>query len=213
MTLKIAHRGLSHEFKDNSKIAFEKAIENNFDMIELDVQLSKDNKIVIYHDICYKNKYINEYTAEQLKDYNFLLLEDFFEIIKDSSIQVFFDLKGNETVVTKLIQQIETCEHINYANVYISSFNSLFHKKLDTCKLPIKIGFTTETLFDVESFSSITEGLDFVCLHWTTLHKDIIQHCKNNNILVFSYTVKDDFILNHMRNFEVDGIISNYFFE
>ena len=68
-------------------------------------------------------------------------------------------------------------------------------------------------LFDVESFSSITEGLDFVCLHWTTLHKDIIQHCKNNNILVFSYTVKDDFILNHMRNFKVDGIISNYFFE
>lgn len=41
MTLKIAHRGLSQGLKDNSKIAFEKAIEHNFDMIELDIQLCK----------------------------------------------------------------------------------------------------------------------------------------------------------------------------
>jgi glycerophosphoryl diester phosphodiesterase len=213
MSLKIAHRGLSHNFKDNSRIAFEKAIEHNFDMIELDIQLCKDNEIVVYHDIYYKNKYINEYTGEQLKKMDFLLLDDFFDTVKDSSIKIFFDLKGSEEVFTKLIEQLEIRKDIDYTNIYISSFNCLFNNKIQNCQLPIKRGLTTETLFDVNKFASLTEGLDFVCLHWTTLHKDIVQYCKNKNILVFSYTVKDNFILNHMRKFHVDGIVSNYFFE
>ena len=213
MSLKIAHRGLSHGFKDNSKIAFEKAIEYEFDMIELDIQLCKDGKVVVYHDIYYKNKYINEYTGEQLQKMDFLLLEDFFDAVKGSSIKIFFDLKGSEEVFTRLVEQLESRKHIDYTNIYISSFNCLFHKKIQNCQLPIKKGLTTETLFDVDKFTYLTDGLDFVCLHWTTLDKDIIKYCKNQNILVFSYTVKDDFILNHMRKFDLDGIISNYFFE
>lgn len=213
MSLKIAHRGLSYGFKDNSKTAFEKAIEYNFDMIELDIQLCKDGKVVVYHDNYYKNKYISDYTSDELYQEDFLFLEDFFDIVKDSSIKLFFDLKGNEKVAAKLIELLENCVDINYNNVYISSFNRLFHKEIFKCGLPIKIGFTTNTLFNKEEFAKLSENLDFVCLQWNILHKDTIDYCKNNNILVFSYTVKDDFILNHMRKFDVDGIVSNYFFE
>lgn len=212
MSLKIAHRGLSHEFKDNSKIAFEKAIECNFDMIELDIQLCKDGKVVVYHDNYYKNNYISDYTSDKLSQEGFLFLEDFFDIVKDSSIKLFFDLKGNENVATKLIEYIQRRSDIVYNNVYISSFNRLFHKEIVKCDLPINIGFTTNTLFNKEDFAKLTENLDFVCLHWDILHKDTIDYCKDNNILVFSYTVHNDFILNHMRKFDVDGIVSNYFF-
>ena len=213
MTLKRAHRGLSQGFRDNSRIAFEKAIEHNFDMIELDIQLCKDGEIVVYHDNYYKNKYIFDYTSDELINEKVLLLEDFFEIVKDSSIKVFFDLKGSEKVATKLIEHLEKCVDIDYNNIYISSFNRLFHKEISKCGLPIKIGFTTNTLFNKEDFAKLSEGLDFVCLQWDILHKDTVDYCKNKNILVFSYTVKNDFILNHMRNFDVDGIITNYFFE
>ncbi len=213
MSLKIAHRGLSSGFKDNSQIAFEKAIEWNFDMIELDIQLCKDKKVVVCHDNYYKNKYISEYTSDELLQEGFLFLEDFFNIVKDSSIKLFFDLKGNEKVATKLIEHIQSRNDIIYNNIYISSFNRLFHKEIVKCGLPIKIGFTTDTLFNTEDFAKLSKDIDFVCLCWDILHKDTIDYCKNNNILVFSYTVDNDFILKHMRNFNVDGIISNYFFE
>lgn len=213
MSFKIAHRGLSQGFEDNSKIAFEKAIEYKFDMIELDIQLSKDVEIVVYHDTYYKNKYISDYTSDELKQDGFLLIEDFFDIVKGSSIKIFFDLKGDEKVVEKLIEKIKLCNHINYNDIYISSFNRLFHKEIFKCNLPIKIGFTTNTLFNKEEFTKLSENLDFVCLQWDILHKDTIEYCKHKNILVFSYTVHNDFILKHMRNFDVDGIVSNYFFE
>ena len=48
--LKIAHRGYSYKYKDNSIEAFIGAIEEGFDMIELDIQLCKDDEIIIFHD-------------------------------------------------------------------------------------------------------------------------------------------------------------------
>lgn len=47
---KIAHRGASGSFPENTRLAFEKAIEARVDMIELDCQLTKDGHVVVFHD-------------------------------------------------------------------------------------------------------------------------------------------------------------------
>jgi glycerophosphoryl diester phosphodiesterase len=47
---KIAHRGASGHFPENSRLAFEKAIAAGADMIELDCQLSADGHVVVFHD-------------------------------------------------------------------------------------------------------------------------------------------------------------------
>lgn len=48
--LNIAHRGASAYFPENTMAAFEGAIAMQADMIELDVQLSKDGVPVVFHD-------------------------------------------------------------------------------------------------------------------------------------------------------------------
>ncbi len=45
-----AHRGASQEFQENTLPAFARAIEVEADSIELDVHVTKDNQIVVYHD-------------------------------------------------------------------------------------------------------------------------------------------------------------------
>ena len=50
----IAHRGASGLAPENTMAAFRKAIEVGADGIELDVQLSKDGKVVVYHDLYLK---------------------------------------------------------------------------------------------------------------------------------------------------------------
>jgi glycerophosphoryl diester phosphodiesterase len=47
---KIAHRGASGEYPENTRLAFIKAIEARADMIELDCQMTRDGHIVIFHD-------------------------------------------------------------------------------------------------------------------------------------------------------------------
>ena len=48
--LKIAHRGASGAFPENTRIAFQKAIKARVDMIEMDCQLTQDGHVVVFHD-------------------------------------------------------------------------------------------------------------------------------------------------------------------
>src|SRR5262245_66521197 len=48
--IKVAHRGASGNFPENTRLAFENAIEAGADMIEMDCQLTRDGHIVVFHD-------------------------------------------------------------------------------------------------------------------------------------------------------------------
>ena len=48
--LLIGHRGYPAKFPENTLAAFEGAVQDGCDMIELDVTLTKDRKIVVIHD-------------------------------------------------------------------------------------------------------------------------------------------------------------------
>ena len=73
----IAHRGLfdNHsEAPENSLAAFRKAVDQGFG-IELDVQLTKDGKLVVFHDfdlkrMCGIHKKLTELTYAELEQYS-----------------------------------------------------------------------------------------------------------------------------------------------
>ncbi len=72
LSVNYAHRGLwSANIPENSLAAFELAARHGFG-IELDLQLSKDNRIVVFHDddlsrMCGVNKRVSELTLSELK--------------------------------------------------------------------------------------------------------------------------------------------------
>ncbi len=49
--LRIAHRGASGSAPEHTRPAFERALDAGVDMIELDVQLSRDGVLVVLHDL------------------------------------------------------------------------------------------------------------------------------------------------------------------
>ena len=51
MTLVIAHRGASCDERENTLPAFERAIAVGADFVELDVQMSADGELVVFHDL------------------------------------------------------------------------------------------------------------------------------------------------------------------
>lgn len=68
----IAHRGASAYYPENTMISFEGAIAMGADMVELDVQLSRDGEVVVFHDEklsrCTNNKgKVSDYSLVELK--------------------------------------------------------------------------------------------------------------------------------------------------
>ena len=88
----IAHRGLfnNEDIPENSLPAFKKAVANDFG-IELDVQLTTDNKLVVFHDaslkrMCGIDKDLIDCSYEELMTYHLLDTEEkiplFSEVIE-----------------------------------------------------------------------------------------------------------------------------------
>lgn len=213
---KIAHRGYSEYYKDNSIISFEKAMENNFDMIETDIQLSKNKDIVLYHDIHIDNNYISDIkTTELIKKYNIVTLDDFFTkfINVNKNIKINFDLKGNEEVlVYKLIKTLIKY-NIDTSQIYISSFNRNILTKINHYKclynMNYKIGFITSNIFTREESDTLLKNIDFFVMDYTILTHNIIDYCHSKNIKVFTYTNKDIYTYNIITRYNVDGIYSD----
>ena len=71
----ISHRGNCNGLTENTEKAFRQAITYNVDGIEADVQLTKDNVPVIFHDkislkITKNRKWISSYDIDELMQYD-----------------------------------------------------------------------------------------------------------------------------------------------
>ena len=74
--IKLGHRGYSSKYPENTMLAFKAAIDGNFDGVETDVQLTKDNRLVLIHDekidrTSNGKGYVKDYTYDQLCQFNF----------------------------------------------------------------------------------------------------------------------------------------------
>lgn len=208
----IGHRGFPDKFGDNNMVSFHAAHRIGFDMIELDIQLCNTGEIVVYHDTWFKDKYILETPYDELKKENMVLLEDVFEAFVATKMMLFLDIKGTEKVVEPLLELIEKWFSRGDMNrIYISGFNRKFVEDIKRPGARFNLGLTTENMFPINQLDLLCDDMDFVCFHWTALDKESIEYLHKKGILVFSYTCKDEFILNHMLEHDIDGIVSNYY--
>lgn len=145
----IAHRGLHNaEFPENSMPAFAKAIERNFN-IEIDVHLTKDKKLVVFHDdnlkrVCGIDKLIRKCTLEELKTYRLAGTEyqiptfDEFLALVDGKTGILCEIKGVNPLDNSIIKAtIKTLENYK-GNIALQSFNFGAVKYGRThCDLPV----------------------------------------------------------------------------
>lgn len=209
--LKIAHRGLSQHYPDNSKQAFIEAIRNGFDMLEVDIQLCKNNNIIIYHDTYFLSKSIDEFTLKECQQNGMMSLNNFFSFVDTTKTKIFLDIKGSAEISKHLVELLLQ-NNVYFPNIYISGFDRNHLNTLKSYDLPYKIGFTCEINYTIEDLEYLSKSIDFICMHWTALNQRNITYLQNKSLKVFSYTAKDYYILNYMKKYSLDGIISNFIF-
>ena len=147
----IAHRGYHNNKKgipENSVLAFKKAIDNNY-LIELDVRLTKDKKLVVFHDdnlkrVCGVNKRVKDLTYRELLKYNLFdttqkvpLFSDVIKLV-NGRVPILIETKYHNRY--GILEKILINELSNYKGLYaIQSFYpmSLLWLKRNTKHIPI----------------------------------------------------------------------------
>ena len=129
----IAHRGVfnNKDIPENSYLAFKEAINNGYDF-ELDIHLTLDNKLVVFHDfnlkrMCGVDIDIQEASYRELLKYNLLdtdekrpLLKDVLKLNDDKSL---IDIEIKNTKRYKQTIYFLMKELDSYKNYILKSFN------------------------------------------------------------------------------------------
>lgn len=130
----IAHRGLhDDEFPENSIPAFEAAIKHGFN-IEIDVHLTRDNVLVVFHDdtlkrVCGVEGKVKDFTLAELKklrladtQYTIPTFEEFLALV-DGKTGILCEIKGlnpyDNAISAAVCKRVASYE----GNIALQSFN------------------------------------------------------------------------------------------
>ncbi len=130
-----AHRGLWNEtYPENSLAAFALAAESGFG-IELDIQLSKDNRIMVFHDydlkrMCGIDRKLSDMTYDELREVRLLgsnqtipTLADVLKVV-DGRVPLLVELKG-ENRNTELCRRAAAMLDKYHGAFCVESFNPI----------------------------------------------------------------------------------------
>lgn len=216
----VAHRGYHNEqYTENGFGAFKNAIDNNF-AFELDVHLTKDEKLIVSHDSSLKRTtgkegIIEELTLEEIKSNYHLLdgseiptLEEVFEFIKESvpivvELKPYTKTKNYKILAFKVMDALKEIK--DKRNIILISF-------YPQCLLPFKgSGFIRCLLVDRKNSWSFAlrhffEGVD---LEWQLLKEEKYQKVKQNK-LVMCWTIENKKDYNEIKDF-ADSVTFQHF--
>lgn len=208
MTIKIAHRGYSNNEKDNSYRAVTEAIESDFDMIEVDVQVNREKTLVLYHDIIHEELGIEicQLTDLDCLKHRILFLDSFLDMMRNCNKLIFLDLKGSQDISLFLKALLVNKYKDLFRKIYVSSFSFEHIEKL--FDLPIKHGYTTCNTFNV--FDNVfMRQISFICLDISIISEPFIEQCKIHRKQVFVFTCRNVHDKLYLSKFKIDGIVSN----
>lgn len=182
-----AHRGCSQMYPENTLLAFKKAAEiKGLTGIELDIQQTKDRKIVVCHDervdrTTDGSGYVKDYNLAELKKLNIdagvgkkehiPTIEEVFDLLKDrmkTGLKINIELKnsiipyeGMEEQIVELVHQRGIQDRIVYSSFYAKSLEKL--RKLDT---EAEIGILDKKVSDCLFKAKGGCGADALHPHW-----------------------------------------------
>lgn len=197
----IAHRGIHNSYVvENTLSAFFKCIEKGY-AIELDARLSKDKKIIVYHDVgLYRlakiNRFVEDCTLAELKNiklknkYSIPTLNQVLNLV-DGKVPIYIDVKGNignyilEQELLKVLRQYS-------GEVFIQSFNPKTIRWLKKHNNNYKYGLI---IFNYPQYNFIKKlflhvKTDFVVCKLSSLHNYKIQKIRKNKTII-GWTIKN----------------------
>ena len=218
---KIAHRGLSGLYPENTLIAFEKALELDFKGIEFDVIRMRCGTLAVFHDyntdrllsvdVCINDLTLVDANKLTLSGKKIPTLKDVLELIGNKK-EIHLEIKDNDIyqlVANELNEQIKN--GLNPENIIVSSF---FHKnvlKIKELVKDIKTGCLIESVPITLSKVAMDCRADYLNVGLEFITKDLVEHAHSKGLKVLVWTVDKQRDFDKMKSIYVDGVFSNFF--
>ncbi len=203
----IAHRGVHNNKKgipENSMLAFKKAIDKNY-AIEFDIEITKDDILVIHHDdnllrMTGVNKSVEDLTYSEIKELRLLdtkeIIPTFKELLNLVDGKVFLDIEVKSTKRVSKVVELILKELENYkGKLSLKSFDPKIVNKLKKETNKYKIGLLVMKTSKNKKLNLLVKSnliyhitkFDFLAVHKVMFDKDYYNKYKDKYPL-FAWT-------------------------
>jgi len=229
----IAHRGESYDAPENTHASINLAWKRNDDAVEIDIQITKDERIVAIHDKSTlrtggklkrisSNTYadlllvdVGKFKSKKWRSERIPVLDDVIDKVPENKI-LFIEVKSDYRIVKPLKnlirQKVLGLNQIKFIGFDINTM------KLIKESLP---GFKSYWITEGKHYKSKSalkssleeckaaglDGLDVQARKY--LNSEVIQYVKNNGLKIYTWTVDDPVRAKQLYTDGIDGITTN----
>ena len=230
----VAHRGASGYAPENTIAAFDLAVKMKADYIEIDVQRTKDGKLILIHDTTVDRTTdgtgkVGDFTYEEIRrlDAGSWMSEEFRgekvptfeEVLKryKGRTGILIELKSPELYpgIEKEVANLLKAYHLDKPRnekVIVQSFNFDSMKRADQLLPRMPIGVLINQAADttdeaIEQFSSYA---DYYNPSYRLVTEELVTKAHEEGMKIQSWTARSRETVQFLLEMRVDGIITDY---
>ena len=231
-----AHRGGAKEClcPDNSISSFNYVLKTKVDVLEMDISITKDKKLIVYHDKYINNVLCKYLTLKQVKEYDIkaeksdktekiTTIEELFDFIQASN----YDNKNTIgfNIEIKTYSEIDTDSEVNeFAKLLVDAVNKYniknrttiqsFDKRAIKAVKMLDSSIELSYLIDDPNINMVDAGkelkVQIISPEYKLLDAKKVEQLHQNGFKVLPWTVNRITDIQHMLDMHVDGIITSY---
>ena len=226
----IAHRGFSGEYPENTLSAFWGAINSKADIIEMDLQLTADNHVVVFHDRTVdrifklrSGKSIRDFDLKKLKgldagswfDTSFedLKIPTLNEVLEElpKNISLILEIKGKEdTLFEAVLNMLDDYER-KLGLGYISVRDELTLTNIRNRNNTHKIGLMQKKRSPAELFNVVDEfTVEIIQIRWKNWQENDWKELEKRKLVVTAFYADKNADYEFLCSKNIDGILTNF---
>lgn len=229
----LAHRGFSGDYPENSPLAFRKAVEcTRADGFESDVHITKDGKLVIFHDATLERTsngtgYLKDYTYDELitldigawkspdcAGEHMWTFDELLDFCDETKMLLNLELKNYEVFYDGLEQRVIDAirAHKMQDRVFVSSFNHISMQLFKQLDGDIETGLLYDKpLLDIGAYIARSSADNMHPRYMLLQYQpELVGLYHERGMKVNTWTVNDEENMRDMIARGVDCIISNH---
>ena len=220
------HRGSPENITENTIPSFQKALDEGVDGLELDVRLTKDKKVVVFHDsdlnrLAGVDTKIKDLAYEEIQKINLKkggvvpLLDDLASLLNDMGA-INIEIKSDHMfhglgVIDPVLDFIE--KNSLQDSCIVSCFNPFvlwrlkFKRPLTIIAFLYSKKFIFHSLFNMEWMLHIRP--DNLHIHHDLLDSWIVKWARHKGLRINSYTINKRDIYHKAKELKIDGVFTD----
>lgn len=216
----IGHRGAAGLAPENTMASFEAAVEAGVDMLELDVRLTADNRLVVIHDArLFRTHHLHgtvstltyEHLAELTKNKPVPLLSHVLDVYFGRVLlNIELKSRGSGEQVMELLKKRYITKAADWDSVIISSFRGAELLRIRRMAKRANLAMLhNENPFIFVAYHRFIK-FTAVGFHRLYLNRFALEIARRANIFIYVYTVDRPAAVPHLERQGIQGVVTNF---